>query len=471
MKILLINPFIAKEEIFEKGLKDVGALLPPLGLAYIAAVLEQDKHVVKIIDCSVLFAKEGYNKRNLEQDIRNFNPTIVGLTATSPQIESAKEIIDSAKRILPECLTFLGGPHVTALPQVLRDIKSLDYGIYGEGEILFRDMVRKIEKREKIENSPGLIWKDKKKIKIKKGNYIENLDELPMPARHLLPMQYYRPSPANYRRLPATTIITSRGCPFQCIFCHKPIFGYRLRAHSPKRVVDEIEYLMRQYEIKDIQIFDDTFTLNKKRTEEICAEILKRKLDIVWNCMTRMDAIDERLLRLMHKAGCYEVGYGIESGTERILKLINKNVTKETIRNACKSAKKAGIDVRGFFMIGFPTETREEILETIKFAKKLDVDVAQFMVVTPYPDTKLWELCEEHGKINVGDWSNFTFYSPAHEPFTSNTLNSGEINKLYRMAFKKYYLRISYIIKQLLKIRSFLDIHRNFLAAKAVLDM
>jgi len=471
MKILLINPPYHKERIFRKSMSEVGALLPPLGLAYIASVLEEKGHTVKIIDGPVLTTKKGYTYRNLKEDLIHFNPSIVGVTATSPQIRDAIETINIAKEADNNIVTLLGGPHITSLPQILSEIKSLDYGIYGEGEHTFLDIVSRLRSKKKIKGLKGVIWREGKKIRYLQRDYILNIDKLPFPARHLLPMNLYRPSPANYRRLPATQIMTSRGCPYSCVFCHKPIFGKNFRPHSAEWVLAEIEHLINRYGIKDLQIFDDAFTLDKKRAEDICSGIIERKLDIVWNCMTRVDRIDENMLRLMKKAGCYEIGYGVESGSERILKMIKKGITKEKIIEAFALTKKHKIDIRAFFMIGFPTETRRDILDTISFAKKLNPDVAQFMVTTPYPDTELWEMCKKYGQINIGDWSNFTFYAPQSAPFVPFSLKKNEIEELYLKAIKSFYFRPKFILNQLLKIKSISDAQRKVIAAKAVLGM
>jgi len=471
MKILLINPPYHKKKIFRKSMEEVGALLPPLGLAYIAAVLEKHGNKVKIIDGPVLTTRKDYDYNELRTDIESFQPDIIGVTATSPQIKDAINTIDLAKEINKDIITFLGGPHITALPKILSKIENLDFGIYGEGEFTFLDIIKRIEKKEKLEGLNGLIWRENNEVKYLLREHIKDLDTLPFPARHLLPMELYRPSPANYRRLPATQIMTSRGCPYSCVFCHKPIFGKQFRPHSAKRVLDEIEHLITKYGIKDIQIFDDTFTMNKERAEEICKGIIERKLDIVWNCMTRIDRVDPDLLKIMKRAGCYEIGYGVESGSERILKLIKKYTSKDAIKKAFEWTKEEDIEIRAFFMIGFPTETREDILETISFAKELNPDIAQFMVTTPYPDTELWELCKQYGEINIGDWSNFTFYAPQSAPFTPFSLKKDEIDELYSKAIKSFYLRPRFVLNQLLKIRSFPDVKRKLIAAKAVLGM
>ena len=470
MKVMLIVPPYPKDKIFRKSMKSLGAVLPPLGIAYIAAMLEKYSHEVKIIDGPAMATVLEYGFEELEKDIKEFSPDLTGISASTSQMGHAKKTLKIIKENNPNCITVLGGALISADTNALLHFNDADYGVYGEADLTFPEIIKKIENKEKIEGSEGLIWRENNIVNFLKPKVIMNLDDIPMPARHLLNMKIYRPSPANYRRLPATTMMTSRGCPYKCIFCSKPTIGTAFRAHSAKRVVDEIEHLVNEYGIKDIQMFDDTFTLLPERTKEICKGIIERKLDIGWNCMTRVDRIDKEITDLMKKAGCYEMGFGIESGSERMLKFIKKGVTKQQIRNGVKLAKNSGIHVRGFFMMGFPTETKKEVLETIEFANELDVDVAQFMVSTPFPGTELWEIAKMSGEINE-DWSSFTFYAPDEVPFTSKLLSKNDILDLYKKAYKSFYLRPKFILRQFLYIRSFTDIERQWNAAKGILGL
>ncbi len=472
MKILLLLPPYPKDKIFRKSMKNLGAILPPLGIAYIAAVLEKDGHEIKIIDGPAQATVFEYDFIDLERDIKNFNPDVVGISASTSQIDHAKKALEIIKKYNKNCLTILGGPLISADPTALLSLENVDYGVVGEAEKTFSIILNKYENKEKLEGSPGLLYRTESGVKSEKPPVIYNLDEIPIPARHLLNMSLYRPSPANYRRLPATTMITSRGCPYKCIFCSRPTEGMVWRPYSAERVVDEIEILVKEFGIKDIQMFDDTFTLDPKRTENICKGIIERNIDVSWNCMTRVDRVTPELLKLMKQAGCYEIGIGIESGVQRVLDFIKKDLTPEKVRNGVQWAKDAGIDVRGFFMIGFPTETKEEILETIRFAKDLDIDVAQFMISTPFPGTEMWEISKKYGTINDSDLSKFTFYAPDEMlPFSSNILSDKEILDLYKYAFRSFYLRPKFVFKQLGKIRGLNDIYRNWLAAKGVIGM
>lgn len=469
MKILLLTPPYKKDKIFRKSMKHLGAILPPLGIIYLAATLERDGHDVKVIDATAESTVLDYDFNQLKRDILEFKPKIVGIGANVPQIDQTNMTLDIVKNIDPTIVTIVGGPLVSSNPNFLLQLKNADYGIMGEVDLAISDILKKIENNENLKNTEGLIWRENGSAKSIKPKDIFDLDQIPLPARHLLKMEIYRPSPANYRRLPATTMMSSRGCPYKCIFCSRSVDGMAFRAHSAERVVEEIEQLVNKFGIKDIQMFDDTFTLNIKRVEDICNMLIERKVNVGWNCMTRVDKVSVDLFKLMKKAGCYEVGFGIESGSERVLKFIKKSATKDQIRSAVKMAKEAGIDVRGFFMLGFPTETKEEIEETIKFAKELGVDVAQFMIATPYPGTEMWKIAEENGRINNEDWSSFTFYAPDKMPFSSELFTDQELLNFYKKAYRTYYLRPSFMLKQAAKIRRLSDVHRNWLAAKGIL--
>ncbi|NJD76125.1 MAG: radical SAM protein [Candidatus Methanoperedens sp.] len=470
--ILLINPPYYIDNIFRKSLTKVGALLPPLGLAYIAAVLEKNNYDVKIIDGPALSVREGYGFNDLKNDIKKYNPDLVGITATTPQFIFAKSTAEAVKEINPDVPIVLGGAHISCLPEkTMSEIREIDFGVIGEGENTFLELVRKIQ--QKTDGTVnGTIYREDGTIKLSPPReFIENIDSIPYPAWHLLPMDLYRPSPLNYRRLPATAIMTSRGCPYRCAYCSKPIHRSKFRAHSPERVVGEIEYLINNFGIKDIQIFDDTFTMDNARAEKICDLIIDKDIDIVWNCMTRADKVTKHLLNKMKKAGCYGIGFGVESGNPHILKRISKGVGMDQIRKAFAWTKEEKIQTRAFFMIGFPGENEETINDSLNFAKELDPTALQLMVATPYPGTPLWELAQQEGTLNIKDWTNFTFYAPKEVPYVPEGMEQEQMLEMYSKAYKSFYLRPSFLLKRVLEIKSFGDINRYFMAMRAVIGM
>lgn len=468
--VLLINPPYVRSSDYRGSLKHAGSLLPPLSLGYLAAVLRKEGYSVKIIDGLFESTLHSYSWQDLRENVEKISPTIVGITSMTPTINLAAKTAQIVKEVNPKIITVLGGSHVTALPKkTMLEFTSFDYGIYGEGELSLPKLVESVLARQKPSRIKGLIYRTGNGVKYSQCEYIKNLDELPLPARDLFPpLTEYRSSIANYRRKPATNMITSRGCPFNCAFCSKPIFGRKFRAHSSSRVLFEIEHLIDKYGIKDIQFFDDTFTLDRNRLVEICQGIIDRGLDITWNCMTRVDCVDRETISLMKRAGCYMIAYGIESGSPRILERMGKNITKEQVRRAVKAAKENDVEVRGFFMLGFPGETINDIRKTIEFAKELNVDMAQFMLTTPYPGTPLWEIALTEGTLNL-EWENFTYFASGKLPYTPSGMTEEELSKIYSQAFKEVHFRLEYIQNQLRRIKSLEDIKRYIQGALAVI--
>jgi radical SAM superfamily enzyme YgiQ (UPF0313 family) len=214
MRVLFVSPPYPKDKIFRKSMKNLGAVLPPLGIAYIAAMLEKDGHKVRIIDGPAWATVLGYGFEELEKDISEFNPDVVGVSASTSQIEHAKKTISIAKAVNKDCVAILGGTLISADPDSLLGFEQVDFGVYGEADLTFSEILKAVEAKKPVEGMEGVIWRENGSVKFLKPKTITNLDQIPMPARHLLKMDIYRPSPANFRRVPATTIMTSRDRPF-----------------------------------------------------------------------------------------------------------------------------------------------------------------------------------------------------------------------------------------------------------------
>ncbi|HDI46267.1 MAG TPA: radical SAM protein, partial [Candidatus Methanomethylia archaeon] len=310
----------------------------------------------------------------------------------------------------------------------------------------------------------GIAFRDEGKVIVTPPRpLIQNLDEIPFPARHLLPMD-------KYTVLGQQTVIghvmSSRGCPFRCIFCSSSrIFGRVWRGRSPKNVVDEIEELCDKWKAKHIEFADDTFTLNMKRAEEISKEIIRRGLDIFWACGARVDTLRRELVQWMKKAGCHVIYIGVESGSQRILNLLKKGIRLEQVIKAVKWLKEAGMEITASYVIGTPGETKEEVERTIKFAVKLDTDFAQFTAMTPYPGTEVYEYAKREGLLLTNDWSKFTTIKPV---MRTKELSAEEIEKLVSRAYRKFYLRPKFLWRQLKKGRLPLIflVLKNYLSGK-----
>jgi radical SAM superfamily enzyme YgiQ (UPF0313 family) len=446
LKILLIQP--PWENLNLHIQKTVKNTQPPLGLAYIAAVLKKNNFNVSILDAQVL----NISKKDSKKNIIKKSPDLVGITATTSVINNAFKTAEMIKKYLPNTKIVIGGRHASIQPNESLKKPYIDFVIRGEGEYTFLELVKELEKKKpKYSRIDGLSFKlNKRIIHNKDRKLIINIDEVPIPARDLLPMDKYHPTPANHRREPATTIITTRGCPFNCIFCSTSL-GKIVRAHSPEYIVNEIECLIKNYKIKEVIFLDDTFTFNKKRVIDLCNLLIKKKLDLTWSCMTRSETMDLELAKKMKEAGCQYVGFGIESVTPKILATLNRGCPIETINKSIKICKKAGLFVRGFYLIGSPGETIKTIKRNIKHAKKMGLDLASFSIICPYPGTKLMEYAEKNNLLYTKNWS---YYDSGQPIMKLHNLSRKDLIYWYEKSFQKFFLRPNYIIKQIFKIRT-----------------
>ena len=443
-EVLLVNPCLGDEKVWGE-LEEAGSVLPPYGLALLAAVLRKNKVSVKILDAQALKLdyKETVNR------ILKENPKFLGLTATTSLIENAAEIARLVKAENKKIIILIGGAHISAIPkECMKEFPDFDVGIVGEGE----ESIVEIVKSKSLSKIKGLVYRNKGKIILNQAReLIKELDKLPMPAWDLLPdlNKYYRAAVTNYKRLPSTSLITSRGCAGQCVFCAKDIFGKFCRFHSAEYVVKMIEYLRKRYGIKDISFYDDNFLLSRKRVIDFCNLVIKKKIDITWCCDTRIDIVNKEILKLMKKAGCWQVVYGIESGSQKILDNLHKNITLKQIEDAVKWSKDAGLEVRAFFIIGNPGETKETILETINFMKKLPLDDFFLSYFTIFPGSPISRIAEKYGKVRQG----YKYKDKININFIPNGLTEQELRKYYKKAFREFYLRPRQIMKYAWKMR------------------
>jgi anaerobic magnesium-protoporphyrin IX monomethyl ester cyclase len=372
--------------------------------------------------------------------------------------EDGLEMAKIARQANPECITVFGGIHPTIFPDDVILNKEVDFVCMGEGEYTILELIQTIEKNEKFDKIQGILYKDGGKIiRNVSRPLIQNIDKLPFPARELLPMSEYLSTKVGRVAwelpAPSTSIITSRGCPFRCTFCSSHLtFGRRICFRSPENVVNEIEYLIGRYRIKGISFVDDTFILNSKRISAFCKEMLSRGMDIEWMCMGRVDTVSKDLLIDMKKAGCVSIGYGIESGSQRVLdEYIKKGITLEAAEKAIKITKEAGITSVAYFMIGTPGETLDDINKTIDFAKKLNPDAVNFSITIPMPGTEMFDTANKIGNITANSFKDFDFSK--YPIFESPALPKDKVYELYTRADREFYLRKGYIEGQVLSIR------------------
>ena len=376
-------------------------------------------------------------------------------------INRVYKVAENLKKFLDTKIV-LGGAQATLDPVKTISNENIDFVICGEGETGLAWLLKSFEK-ENLPGIPGLVYKDEGEIKInKKGDLIKNLDEIPIPARHLVPMEKYHSS-ANLRGKRTLNIVTSRGCPYRCAYCAGPlIFGKTHRFHSVKRVIEEIKLLKERYKADSIQFFDETFTINRKRVIELCDEIIREKLGLEWSCFTRANLVDRELLRKMKQAGCYLIFYGLESGVRRLLDLIQKDITLEQSEEAVRMTHEAGIETWASFMLGLPSETKEDTEQTIDFAIKVNPTFVQFPITTPFPGTRLYDLALKYGKLKT-DWENFTTWDKV--VFISNGRTEKEIEKAVKKAYRRFYLRPASMLKRIKSV-SKLPLKKSFALVK-----
>jgi len=371
-------------------------------LAYLAAALEQAGVAVKILDY-VVYA---FRKDKLQSIVKDFRPQIAGATAVTMTFDHAKQVLKDIKAIDPDILTVIGGPHVSfCAPQTLETFPELDVIVLGEGEETLVDLVRTVAEKQNLDTVAGIAYRMGSEIKTTvKRKFIENLDRLPLPARHLLALGRYRTL-----GMPIS-MTTSRGCPYKCIFCvGRKMVGAKVRYHSARRVVAELEYLAN-LNFRQINIADDLFTADHERCLAVCDEMLKKRLQINWTSFARVDTVSEALLVKMKAAGCTAVSFGIESANPAILKTVKKGITLQQVRQAVRMCRRAEIIPHASFILGLPGETPATIKESIDFAAQLQQEglSSGLHILAPFPGTEVREKSKELGlRILTSDWSKY----------------------------------------------------------------
>ena len=455
-KVLLIQP-----NYFYQRKSGAWGVNPPLGLAYIAAVLEQNKIPVEILDANAL----NLSPQEVLSHIEKSSPDIVGMSILTPAHQYCLDVIQN----LPaNIISVAGGNQATALPDDLLK-QGFKIVVSGEGEYTFLEIAQDKGWSQIL----GISYLKESRVQTNLPRPPVDVNSIPFPARHLLPSNGinlpYKSAETQY--FPWTGIFTSRGCPFNCYYCFKKTFGRQVRQRSVENVVSEIVFLKEKYGIKEIDIYDDLFNFDLARAKAILDEIIKRKLNIYIRCSNglRVDKINPPFLDKMKKAGCIYIAFGVESGDQEVLDKIPKGITIEQIKAAVKMTKKAGIKTAGFFIFGLLGDTKESMRKTLDLAKELDLDLTSFTIATPYPGTRLWDFVKEKGEIFSTKWSDFhhsagkmIFQHPEAPP-------QKEVEEFYKKAYLEFYLRPAYIVKQLLKIRSPLQAKNLFLGGIALL--
>lgn len=418
----------------------INPVIPPIGLATLAAVLEeQGGHEVVIIDAHA----EQLSDR--EVVTRVGKPDYIGITATTPEIEEAKRLSRLLKKATPNSLILMGGPHPTVLHEELVSEGWCDAVVRGEGEI----PVARLGSGDHLSEICSITWRKASGQVVVNPSESSSLkmDDIPFPAYHLLPMHKYKPAIGAAKKAPAFGIITSRGCPGKCSFCLSGSNPQKTRYQSASKVMQHIELLVNQYGAKEILFYDDTFTGSRKRVVEICESLISLRAKLSWVCFARVDTVNPDLLHLMKQAGCHQISYGIESPDAEMIAMMNKKICVDGVRKAITWAKAAGIDVRGAFMIGSPGETASAIQRTIAYAQELQVDYAMFNITTPFPGTELYRQMEAQDLLSHKEWDRYDLANPV---LKLPSVSPAELKSFYGKAYRSFYLNPRYILRRLL---------------------
>ncbi len=436
MKVLLVNPSFPGH--FH--------VCPPLGLGYVGAALRDTGYTVELVDLGLK------PKEDLRGILEKFEPDCIGITGMSTQYPEMKRIAGMAKsRGIP---TVVGGIHVSALPEfVLEDCRYFDFAIKGEGEIVLLEWIQRLVDGFSYEGIPGLYYRNSGSVVGKPPEAIQDLDSLVSPWSILNPWDYSssRVHGLSARSGPAVSVISSRGCPYNCTFCSaSQAHGKRIRLRSPENFLDELEYLI-SVGVREVQILDDNFTFYWKHANAIAQGILDRKLKVFWTLPNgiRADRVDRFLLEKMWKAGCYYVGFGIESGSERLLEMMKKSLSLETVDSTIREASRIGFTTQGFFMVGHPEETKEDRAKTLKVATSLPLDRISVSPMMPLPGSELYNYYVSQGLLDpkTADWTTFNRYLFSPSVGT-------DLARFIRQIHRDFYLNPSRIWRNLRKIRS-----------------
>lgn len=453
-RVLLIyppSPVINREDRCQQPTKELLVIppLPPTDLMYLASIAESCGFEAIIRD----YSQGG----NFEADLKEFQPNYLVANIATPTFKSDMMAVQLAKEIVPSICTIVkGAPFLTYNTNTIYENPFIDYVIMCEAELTLKDILDGVPDNEIL----GICYRENfQPVKNDKRPFIDNLDALPFPARHLVDNSIYkRPDNGKVQAV----VKVARGCPFHCFFClATPVSGAKVRTRSPENIVAELKECVEKYNIKNFLFWSDIFNFNREWTLELCQKIIESGLKITWSSNTRADTMDEEMARMMYKSGCRLVSIGVESGSQKMLDNIGKKITLDDIRNTVKILKKNKIKIYNYFVIGLPWETEETVEETIKFAIELDSNFISFYTATPLPGTKYFA----YAMLNKLVEGNLDFRSAYYEPVVrSEHLSKERIFELHKQAVKRFYLRPKFILKTLLSLRSFAEVKNYFVA-------
>lgn len=453
MRILLINPSINFNKFgrFKRYMQP----MPPIGLAYIAGMLKKNNIDFKVIDD---FAE---NKRikGILNVFKSYLPNIIGISCLTPSAPYVFAIAKAIKICDQQVKIVLGNIHASVFSNLILEHEAIDIIVHGEGELTFLDVAEAVSKKTDLESIKGISFKQNQKIiNTPPRPLLKDLDSLPYPAWEHFPFKSYGLLPFMDIKKPALSILASRGCVNRCSYCSLLYLNGNYRKRNYIKIVDEVEYLVNSFGVKQLGFVDPIFPLSRDDCIDFCKEMIKRRLNkhVVWISETRPDCMDQQLLKLMKESGCRRLLYGIESGDKDILDSMSKHMLLNKVRENISHTKNAGIEVAGLFMIGFPQEDETMVVATINFAKSLNLDFAKFAIVVPFPGSKLFDDLMHDDKFNRSDWENFVTFNPNPSALVSvnKEISPERLIALQLRAHREFYLRPKMILRHLFKIRT-----------------
>jgi anaerobic magnesium-protoporphyrin IX monomethyl ester cyclase len=457
MKVLLVNPDYEIERYMGRHFGRMGWVMPPMGLLYLAARLEEAGIEVAVYDAQI-------EERSLDAALVEERPEIVGITCATALVGSTLAAAGIVKQRSPSATVVAGGVHPTVRPDDLLTGDDIDIAVRGEGLETIVEIARAVDSgaRPDLSEIRGISFRRDGEIAHNPSRPLEpEVDVFPFPARHLLPMEVYRMSPDLSIRTPMDIVFGAYGCPYDCVFCAaQSVMGGAFRARSLDNIFAEIDRVVVEQNPRTLLMGDDNFVLSKERTLDFCERYTARGLhqSLPWQIATRVDSVDGEILEAMAAAGCYLVSFGIESAVGRLLDTVEKGAEVEQAETAVRLAKEAGLVVRATFILGLPGETRKDSEATIAFAKRLPLDQVRFALATPFPGTKLWEIAMAEGSVEIDDWmslSSMGGYREGELVYVPQGRDSEELKKLQRRANFSFYFRPRIMAGFIRRIRSF----------------
>lgn len=462
MNVLLLNPqperdiVISRDHMGGFGFEVKSTnMTPPLGLAYCASVMESIGIVVEILDAVAL----RWKPERVMHHIREKTYGLIAVNTATPSITDDLKMASFIKESIPEAYVVLLGPHVSLFSEeALAECKA-DAVVRGEPEYTLAELAGTLAQGRAVENILGLsIGADSNVTHFDDRPFTKDLDSMPFPARHLLPMEKYRS--AVWGKKPFTTMLTSRGCFYGCIYCPYRIgHGTKWRARSPGKVVDEIEDCVKRFGVREILFRDPLFTADQKRAVEISELIVERGITVDWRCETRADLMGEETVESFSRAGCKGINFGIESGNSEILENVRRlPISAGHIRSLFHKCRQVGIETMAFFIIGLPGETEKTVAQTVQFAVEVNPDIVQFTAATPYPNTPYYDQLKQEGLL-TDDWSLYTSRAPV---IGTDELDPRRLQELISNAYRTFYFRPRYILSRIRRLKSLHEIRRTW---------